>query len=777
MNVDERNTKYDSRNHCNAIIETSTNTLISGFSTTIIPNSVTSIANYAFAYLNNLSMTSIVIPNSVKKIGKSSFRSCLKLTSVEIPNSVESIGDYAFCDCKDLTSITIPNSVKIISEGAFDGCSSLPSITIPKGVTSIGYAPFANCKVLTSVVSEVEEPFSIDNMTFSNISSSCTLTVPYGKRDAYIAKGWTADVFKGGIIEAAPDINMTNTLSITDITAQIGTQIDLPVSLTNTEKIVAAQFDLYLPTGVTCLKVACTDRAPLSSTSASQNNEGVYRIVVSSLSNEVITGTDGVLMNITLNVDASVSTDNYSIRLTNIVFSTREEQPIHPADANATLSIIENLLPTSYQLIYKVDDDIYKTYEVEYGASITPEAAPTKEGYVFSGWSEMPETMPDHDVVVTGKFCSTANRMEIKPKEVCIGRTAVLPVELINDAAVKAFEFEVSLPDGIMLTDCELTTRKGSDHKVYFSQLANGKYKVMSYATPSMPFSGNEGEIVNLILDVSSTMEKGVYNVSIKNIELTSTDVAAIILADVNAQLIVTEILPGDANGDGRVSVTDVVSIVDYITGNPPAQFVADAADANGDGIINIFDVTKTVNIILGFDDEEEMESKAREDAHTSSATLFTSMENGRTDLMLERVDDFIAMQFDVVVPEGTELLDVRLHSVADHAMAFGRTGENRYTVIAYSMSNATFRTTDDALAALLFSDEKAASIENATFVTKDGRCVGMDVANLSTGIATVKGERSSDAVYTLSGQFVGTDTKPLSKSVYIRGGRKIIVK
>lgn len=99
MIVDERNTKYDSRNQCNAIIETSTNMLISGFSTTIIPNSVTSIANYAFAYLNNSSMTSIVIPNSVKKIGNSSFRSCRNLTTIKIPNSVECIGDYAFAGC------------------------------------------------------------------------------------------------------------------------------------------------------------------------------------------------------------------------------------------------------------------------------------------------------------------------------------------------------------------------------------------------------------------------------------------------------------------------------------------------------------------------------------------------------------------------------------------------------------------------------------------------------------------------------------------------------
>ena len=54
----------------------------------------------------------------------------------------------------------------------------------------------------------------------------------------------------------------------------------------------------------------------------------------------------------------------------------------------------------SYELAYKVDGETYKTYEVEYGESITAETEPTKEGYTFSGWSEIPETMPAHDVVV-----------------------------------------------------------------------------------------------------------------------------------------------------------------------------------------------------------------------------------------------------------------------------------------------------------------------------------------------------------------------------------------
>ena len=148
--VDAGNSKYDSRNGCNAIIETVSNTLITGCQNTIIPNSVTSIGDCSFGGCSDL--TSIEIPNSVKSIGYGAFSGCSSLRSIQIGNSVTSIGDDAFTYCTILTSIEIPNSVKSIGDYAFHGCYGLTSIEIPNSVTSIGDYAFHECPGLTSIV-------------------------------------------------------------------------------------------------------------------------------------------------------------------------------------------------------------------------------------------------------------------------------------------------------------------------------------------------------------------------------------------------------------------------------------------------------------------------------------------------------------------------------------------------------------------------------------------------------------------------------------------------
>ena len=101
--------------------------------------------------IQNSSVTSVSIPNSVTDIGDAAFSQCVALTSVTIPDSVMNIGDFAFDNCAGLASATLGGGVTNIGRRSFGGCYSLANLTIPNGVTSIGVGSFQYCYSLTSV--------------------------------------------------------------------------------------------------------------------------------------------------------------------------------------------------------------------------------------------------------------------------------------------------------------------------------------------------------------------------------------------------------------------------------------------------------------------------------------------------------------------------------------------------------------------------------------------------------------------------------------------------
>ncbi len=246
LTVDSDNPKYDSRDDCHGIIETASNTLITGFIDTTIPTSVTRIGNSAFDTLKN--RTSIDIPNSVTSIGMKAFCGCEHLESIVIPNSVTSIENMAFWECSNMKSVTlpntireisylafadctrltdviIPNSVTTIAESAFSYCTDLTSITIPSSVTKIGKYAFKNCKKLDEVYSMIADPTTItmDNNVFYRLTTNYearVLHVPAGSAAAYQADPKWSDFF-GTIVEPEPvvgDMDGDGRLSISDVT-------------------------------------------------------------------------------------------------------------------------------------------------------------------------------------------------------------------------------------------------------------------------------------------------------------------------------------------------------------------------------------------------------------------------------------------------------------------------------------------------------------------------------------------------------------------------------
>ena len=207
ISVDAGNTVYDSRNNCNAIIETATNTLISGCSNTVIPSTVTAIGDYAFYYCENLS--SVTLPNGLKTIGYCAFEYCA-FTSINLPSSLESIDDYAFYECNELASIIIPGKVTSIGDGTFEYCENLVSVTLPNGLKSIGDDAFGYCEKLVSITLP-DGLESIDEDAFEYCSNLESINIPssvteIGKYAFYHCDKLSSVTVKWTEAEKIPDI-------------------------------------------------------------------------------------------------------------------------------------------------------------------------------------------------------------------------------------------------------------------------------------------------------------------------------------------------------------------------------------------------------------------------------------------------------------------------------------------------------------------------------------------------------------------------------------------
>lgn len=149
----------------------------------IIPNGITTIADYAFAWSGNL--TTITISDTVTSIGSSAFTVCDSLLEVYIPGSVKTIGSDAFTNCSNLSKVTIEDGVETIGSSAFT-YALITSIEIPKSVKTIGDNPFSRCSNLSEIIANDNEYYYVENdcliekTTMKVVSGIATSTIPDG---------------------------------------------------------------------------------------------------------------------------------------------------------------------------------------------------------------------------------------------------------------------------------------------------------------------------------------------------------------------------------------------------------------------------------------------------------------------------------------------------------------------------------------------------------------------------------------------------------------------
>lgn len=190
------------------------------------------------------------------------------------------------------------------------------------------------------------------------------------------------------------------TVSVSNVTIKAGETKVVSIYLNNPQtNIVSFQMDLSLPDGVTIDKAGCSLGSRITDASQElvigKQPDGSFRLISTSLALTPISGTSGEIVKLSLT--ASNGSIGGTASLKNVILATSNSQKLTPASTSFNVNV-------SYTLTYTVDGVTYNTSSVTYGTALSAITPPNKEGYTFSGWSGLPATMPNYDVVVTGSF-------------------------------------------------------------------------------------------------------------------------------------------------------------------------------------------------------------------------------------------------------------------------------------------------------------------------------------------------------------------------------------
>ena len=381
--------------------------------------------------------------------------------------TVVSIGYEAFKNCKFLTSIKLPSTIRSINRYAFWNCVALETITIPGSVTVIGNFAFEHCSALTNVIiedSNTRLELNCNTTTFTSGSRdkelgqfcSCPIDSVYIGRNIYtnMGSGYSYAPFKGSV-------KITFGVNVTSIPRYLVTYYSSPNSITMLGKTPPEVYETMLPGfSSTTLYVPFPSLETYKSTPVWDkfqtilpyyqdykatfmiDNEIIDEIIIKE-GNEITPPTapekEGhtftgwidlpqVMPSEDIIIYGSYNVNKYKLIyiIDNAVYSTSDveyDSTIEPIDEpekeghsfNGWIGL-PNTMPAedivvigtfsvnSYTVTFMIDNEVYKTFNVKYGAEIELPSVPEKEGYTFSGWGNVPETMPAKDIIIQGSY-------------------------------------------------------------------------------------------------------------------------------------------------------------------------------------------------------------------------------------------------------------------------------------------------------------------------------------------------------------------------------------
>lgn len=765
-----------------------------------LPNALTTIGNQTFYGCKELE--TIAIPMTVQTIGNSAFYDCKALKEIALPSSLQTIGNYSFSST-GLTSVLIPESVTSIGDEAFEGCVYLKDVIIDNAITTVGQDAFSGCSSLENV--ELGKATIINSGAFSDCIKLKDIIIPNSVLEIRASNIYHKGVFSGctslqkvvigtGIRTlGASCFEGCTKLSEVEYRNNVLTSIDK-----NTFINCRSLKKIELPASVTSIGATCFDGCTVLS--------HIYINATTPPTIQANTFSDYTTP--TLHVPSSAKTaytraDNWK-NFTNVVAIGSE-----PKATAEEITALETLLGDA-QTLYNA------AVEGTEPGNYRPGAKAALKAVINEVSARIVENMLKEDVEDCTELLNTAIR-SFKNKQVkneyqtdntlafasslkaSRGADFRLPIEMNNVNEISAVQFDLYLPEGMLLSTDEYgdyqielgdrtTTRR---HSVSSRVMSDGALRVVVSSTQNATFTGNSGTLLSLVLFPQTTMEAGDYDVELKNIVLTDPQAARYAAADMKSVITVSAYTMGDVNNDTHIDVADLTGVVLFILENADASLVFNAADMDENGVVEVNDYAALVNVILAQEAPagSRMLGAIEMNPNIVSLSDIKVNENGDGELMVNLISkdrNYTGLQFDLYLPEGI-LLNTETAEATDrhHSVWAKKLANGYYRVICSSMMN-------DELSegAVIRLQVKTASNMQGTYNVLAGNVVLSEtnaqrheaanagaqlvIGNEATGIDQISTLNSHISnLYDMQGRRVNA----VKKGVYVVNGKKVVVR
>ena len=609
---------------------------------------------YSSRFSSGTTLKSVSMPPTVISIGYSAFASNRGLESVEGLERVTTLGNAVFAGCQSLTTLDCLDNVETIGKSCFATCKLIQSLSFPK-VQSISSQCFTNCYALTNIY--LPEAIEIGDTAFQSCRALKKIELPKVKKiGMWFFYGCSAleEVILGSNVESIEKRAFLSTGAVKTIhisTVQPPVWLGTDAYLNASGNDIRSQITVYVPVGCAATYRAATfwngfkefvEEEPvgeeqtlaLASLPAMTYGNAAYTLPATTAENLTLTWTSS---------NTSVAT---------ISGNTLTIKGAGTATITATNEGNNDYLPFSKQYtltVAKAALTITADNKTKQQGEENPELTVTYSGFVYNEDASALTTQPTitttattdspagtYPITVSGAAAANYNItyvngtltvtegpviievtdisqldnvIYINPMEAKAGEETIISFNMKNSAAIRGFQFDLYLPEGVTVVKSSKGKIQGSlsegrlpdedEHTLTFSEQPDGAIRFLCSSQYDETFTGNDGEIATLRVRTAESMADGDYAIQMKGMKLTETDISKFYeTALITSKLTITSYISGDINGDGVVDVSDYTGVANHIHGNTPTGFIIKAADVDESGTIDVSDYTGIANII-----------------------------------------------------------------------------------------------------------------------------------------------------------------------------------